>query len=80
MVRNSIQYGTGVPLSMSKIPSDDILESLVQIERYVSLMQLKTVLDLYDMEIHQEISMPNYQKLRTMVKEEYRSKTSITKL
>ena len=30
--------------------------------------QLKTVLDSYDMEIHQKISMPNYQKLKTMVK------------
>ena len=28
----------------------------------------KTVLELYDMEIHQKISMPNYQKLKTMVK------------
>ena len=30
--------------------------------------QLKTVLELYDMEIHQKISMSNYQKLKTMVK------------
>ena len=30
--------------------------------------QLKTVLDLYDMEIQQKISVPNYQKLKTMVK------------
>ena len=29
--------------------------------------QLKTV-EMYDMEIHQKISMPNYQKLKTMVK------------
>ena len=28
----------------------------------------KTVLELYDMEIHQKISMPNYQILKTMVK------------
>ena len=26
-------------------------------------MQLKTVLELYDMEIHEKISMPNYQKI-----------------
>ena len=32
---------------------------------YVSM---KTVLELYDMEIHQKVSMPNYQKLKTMVK------------
>ena len=30
--------------------------------------QLNTVSDLYDMEIHQKISMPNCQKLKTMVK------------
>ena len=30
--------------------------------------QLKTALELYDMEIHQKISMPNFQKLKTMVK------------
>ena len=30
--------------------------------------QLKTVLELYDMENHQKISMHNYQKLKTMVK------------
>ena len=32
------------------------------------------------MEIHQKISVPNYLKLKTMVKKEYRSKTSFTKL
>ena len=42
--------------------------------------QLKTVLDLYEMEIHQKISMPNYQKkLKTMVKK-IRSETPIAKL
>ena len=30
--------------------------------------QFKTVLELYDMEIHQKISAPNYQKLKIMVK------------
>ena len=30
--------------------------------------QLKTVLELYDMEIHQKISMPDHQKLKKMVK------------
>ena len=30
--------------------------------------QLKTVLELYDMEIHKKISKPNYHKLKTMVK------------
>ena len=31
-------------------------------------VQLKTELELYDMEVHQKISMPNCQKLKTMVK------------
>ena len=31
-------------------------------------MQLKTVFELYDMEIHQKISMPNCQKIQIMVK------------
>ena len=67
--RNSIQDGMKdeVSLSMSKIPSDDILESLYKL-RIRESAQLKTVLELYDMEIHQKISMPNCQKLKTMVK------------
>ena len=51
---------------MSKIPSDDILECLYKLRRRESA-QVKTVFELYDMEIHQKISMPNYQKLKTMV-------------
>ena len=49
-----------VLLSMSKIPSDDIFESLYKL-RIRESAQLKNVLKLY--EIHQKISMPNYQKL-----------------
>ena len=56
-----------VLLSMSKIPSDEILESLYKL-RIRESDQFKTVWELYDMEIHQKISMPNYQKLKTMVK------------
>ena len=56
-----------VLLSMLKIPSDEILESLYKL-RTCESDQLKTVLELYDMEIHQKISVPNYQKLKTMVK------------
>ena len=52
---------------MSKITSDDILESLYKLTIRESA-QLKTVLELYDMEIHQKISIPNYQKLKTMMK------------
>ena len=56
-----------VLLSMSKIPSDEILESLYKLRRRES-DQFKTVLELYDMEIHQNVSVPNYQKLKTVVK------------
>ena len=52
---------------MSKNPSDEILESLYKL-RIRESDQLKTVLALYDMEIHQNISVPNFQKLKTMVK------------
>ena len=47
-----------VQLSMSKIPSADVLESLYTL-RIRESVQLKTVLELYDMEIHQKISMLN---------------------
>ena len=50
-----------VLLSVSKIPSDDVLESLYK-SRIRESDQHKTVLELYDMVIHQKISMPNYQK------------------
>ena len=56
-----------VLLSMSKIPSDDILESLYKL-RIRESAQLRTVLELYDMEIHQKISVHNDQKLETKVK------------
>ena len=52
---------------MSKIPSDDVLESLYKL-RIRESDQLRTVLELYDMESHQKISMPNYEKLKAMVK------------
>ena len=45
-------------LSMTKIPSDDILESLYKLRMRESA-QLKTVLEVYEMEFHQKISMPN---------------------
>ena len=44
-----------VLLSMSKIPSDDILESLYKL-RIRESDQLKTLLELCDMEVHQKIS------------------------
>ena len=53
--------------SVTKIPSDDMLESLYKL-RIRESDQLKSVFELYDMEIHQKISMPCYRKLKTMVK------------
>ena len=47
-----------VLLSMSKFPSHDILESLYKL-RIRESEQLRTVLELFDMEIHQKISVPN---------------------
>ena len=52
---------------MTKIPSDDILESLYKL-RIRESAQPKTVLEWYDMEIHQKVSMPDHQQLKTMVK------------
>ena len=46
--------------------ADDILESLYKL-RIRESAQLKIVLELYVMEIHQKISVPNCQKLKTMV-------------
>ena len=63
---NSVQDGTKF-YCLSKIPSDVVLESLYKL-RIRESDQLKTVLELYDMEIHQKIPMPNCQKLKTMVK------------
>ena len=54
-------------LSMSKIPPDDVLESLDKL-RIRDSDQLKTVLELHDLEIHPKISKPDYQKSKTMVR------------
>ena len=51
--RNLIQDGDEILLSMTKVPSDDILESLYKL-RIRESEQLKTIL-----EIHQKVSMPN---------------------
>ena len=60
-----------VVLSMSKIPSDDILVSLHKL-RIRESAQLKTVLELCDMEIHQKISMQFIEKIEDKGEEEYR--------
>ena len=54
-------------LSLSKIPTDDVLGSLYKF-RIRESEQLKTELELYELGIHQKISKPDYQKLKTMVK------------
>ena len=68
-----------VLLSMSTIPSDDIWESLYKL-RIRESAQLKAVLGLHDMEIHQNTSMPNYQKIEDNGQHKLRSETSIAKL
>ena len=52
---------------MTKIPSDDILENLYKL-RIRESEKLKTVLELYDLEIHQKTAGPDHHRLKTMVK------------
>ena len=52
---------------MTKIPPDDILEGLYKL-RIRGSDKLKTVLELYDLEIHQKKAGPDYHRLKTMVK------------
>ena len=52
---------------MPQIPSDDILEGLYKY-RIRESEKLKTVLELYNMEIHQKKAGPDYHRLKTMVK------------
>ena len=57
----------GILLSMTKIPHDEILEGLYKL-RIRESEKLKTVLELYDLEIHQKkIGFDNH-RLKTMVK------------
>ena len=51
---------------MKKIPPDEILEGLYKL-RIRESEKLKTVLELYDLEIHQKLG-PDYHRLKTMVK------------
>ena len=52
---------------MTKIPHDDILEGLYKF-RIRESGKLKTVLELYNMEIHQKKARFDYHRLRMMVK------------
>ena len=57
----------GILLSMTKTPPDDILGGLYKLRTRES-EKLKTVLELYDLEIHQKKIGPDYHRLKTMVK------------
>ena len=57
----------GILLSMTKIPPDDISEGLYKL-RIRESEKLRTVLELYDLEIHQTKLGPDYHKLKAMVK------------
>ena len=57
----------GILLSMTKIPSVDVLEGL-HILRIRESEKLKTVLELYDLEIHQKKLGLDYHRLKAMVK------------
>ena len=65
--RNSTRNGTEILLSMTHISCDDILESLCKL-RIRESEKLKTVLELYNMEIHLKKAGPDYHRLKTMVK------------
>ena len=54
-------------LSMTKIRTNDFLESLYKLRRR-ELDQFKAVQEVHNMEFHQKMSMPSYRKLKTMVK------------
>ena len=56
----------GILLSMTKIPPDDILEGLYKLRTRES-EKLKTVLELYDLEIHQKKIGPDYLRLKAIV-------------
>ena len=58
----------GIFVSMTKIPHDDILEGLYKL-RIRESEKPKTVLELYDLEIHQKKAEPDYHRLTTMEKE-----------
>ena len=52
---------------MTKIPPDEIFQGLHKL-RIRESQKLKTVLELYDLEIHQKKLGPDYHRLKTMVK------------
>ena len=65
--RNSIRSGTEFYYSWRKIPSDDVLEGLCKFKNTRESEKLKTVMELYNMEIHQKKAGPDYHRLKTIV-------------
>ena len=65
----------GILLSMKKIPLDDILEGLYKL-RIRESEKLKTVLELYDLEIHQKKLGPDCHRLKNYGEEKYRARYS----
>ena len=57
----------GILLSITKISPDDILEGFYKL-RIRESEKLETVLELFDLEIHQKKIGPDYHRLKTMVK------------
>ena len=68
-----------IQLSTTKIRPDDVLESVYELRTRVS-DQLKTELELYDMEIHQKISKPVFFFKKKTGEEKHRSETQTAKL
>ena len=69
----------GILLSVTQIPSDDILEGLYKLRIRVS-EKLKTVLELYHLEIHQKKIGPDYHRLKTMVERSVEQEIQIKNL
>ena len=65
----------GILLSMTKIPPDDILEGLYNL-RIRESEKLKTVLELYDLEIHQDKAGLDYHRLKANGEKKYRARYS----
>ena len=63
----------GILLSMTKIPSDDILEGLYKLRKSE---KLKTVLELYNMEIHQKKAGPDYSQIEDNDEKKYRAEST----
>ena len=57
----------GILSLMMQIPSDDMLKGLFKL-RIREFEKVKTVLELYDLKIHQKKLGPDYHRLKKMVK------------